>query len=141
PDKFGLASLTGALMNEGTENFTAEEFERELQKLGSSIGVSAGTENVFVTMQSLERNLDATLDLLQERLFRSRFTQEDLDRLRQQQIEGLQADMQQPAPSPPTTGRACCTAPNIPLPRRAPAASKRCRASPWTTSRHSAAAA
>lgn len=97
PDKYGLAALTSYMMNEGTENYTAEEFERELLKLGSSISVSSGTENFLVSMQSLERNFDATLALLEERLFRSRLTQEDLDRLRQQQIEGLQADMQQPA--------------------------------------------
>lgn len=97
PDEYGLAALTGAMMNEGTENFSAEEFEKELQKLGSAISVSAGTENFFISVQSLQRNLDATLALLEERLFRTRFTQEDFDRLRQQQIEGLQADMQQPS--------------------------------------------
>lgn len=96
-NKFGLSAITAAMMNEGTENFTAEDFEKELQKLGSNISVSAGTENMFVSVQSLLRNLDATLALLDERLFRSKFTQEDLQRLLQQQIEGLQAELQQPS--------------------------------------------
>jgi zinc protease len=96
PEQYGLASLTAALMNEGTQNYSAEQFEIELQKLGSSISVSAGPENTVITMTSLLDNLDATLKLLDERLFRSSFTQADLDRVRQQYIEAIQADKEQP---------------------------------------------
>ncbi len=95
--KEGLASLTAAMMNEGTENFTAEEFEKELDKLGSSIGVGGGNETMSISMSSLERNFDATLALLEERLFRSEFTEMDLARLRQQQIESLEANKQEPS--------------------------------------------
>src|SRR5690606_10855003 len=95
--KYGLASLTAALMNEGTDNYSAEEFEIELQKLGSRIGVSSGNEATVITVQSLLRNVDATLALLEERLFRSAFTQADLDRLRQQYIESLEAEKEQPS--------------------------------------------
>jgi zinc protease len=97
PNQSGITALTAAMMNEGTANYSAEDFEKELQKLGSSINVSGGNENMVISMQSLLRNLDATLALLEERLFHYRLTQEDLDRLRQQQIESLQADMQQPS--------------------------------------------
>ena len=97
PEKYGLASLTAAMMDEGTENYSAEEFEIELQKLGSSIGVGAGNESFTISVQSLLRNLDPTLALLEERLFRSAFTEEDLQRLRQQFIEGLEAEKEQPA--------------------------------------------
>jgi len=95
--KEGLASLTAAMKNEGTENFTAEEFEKELDKLGSSIGVGGGNETMSISMSSLERNFDATLALLEERLFRSEFTEMDLARLRQQQIESLEANKQEPS--------------------------------------------
>jgi zinc protease len=97
PAKYGLASLTAAMMNEGTENYSAEQFEIELQKLGSSINVSAGSEATTIGVQTLLRNLDPTLALLEERLFRSAFTQADLDRLRQQYIESLQAEKEQPS--------------------------------------------
>jgi zinc protease len=97
PARYGLASLTAAMMNEGTENFSAEEFEMELQKLGSRIGVGSGNETTTITLQTLQRNLDPTLALLEERLFRSAFTQADLDRLRQQYIESLEAEKEQPS--------------------------------------------
>ncbi|MES2624413.1 MAG: pitrilysin family protein [Pseudomonadota bacterium] len=97
PAKFGLASLTSLMMNEGTENFTAEQFEIELQKLGSNVSVSSSAEDTTVSMQTLLTNLDPTLALLEERLFRSKFTEEDLERLRQQQIESLEAAKEQPS--------------------------------------------
>ena len=97
PDQYGIASLTAQMMNEGTENYSAEEFENELDKLGSSINVSSGNDSFTITMQSLQRNVDATLTLLEERLFRPDFTQADLDRLRQQQIESLEAAKEEPA--------------------------------------------
>jgi zinc protease len=97
PSQYGLAQLTAAMMNEGTENYSAEDFEKELDKLGSVIGVGAGNETFTINVQSLERNLDATLALLEERLFRSEFTQADLDRLKQQTIEGLESEKDEPA--------------------------------------------
>lgn len=97
PEKYGLASLSADMMNEGTERFSAEEFEIELDKLGSNISVSAGTLGTTISMRSLSRNLDATLALLEERLFSSVFTEDDLTRLRQQTIESIEADKEQPS--------------------------------------------
>ncbi len=97
PEQYGLAQLTADMMNEGTENYSAEQFEKELDKLGSVIGVGAGNESFSINVQSLERNLDATLALLEERLFRSKFTQEDLDRIKQQSIESLESEKEDPA--------------------------------------------
>ncbi len=96
PENYGLARLTAAMLNEGTEQLSAEQFEVELQKLGSRISVSAARERMTVTVNSLSRNLDATLALLEQRLLTPAFTQENLDRLRRQQIESLQASREQP---------------------------------------------
>lgn len=97
PEQFGLAALASQMMNEGTETHSAEEFEKELDKLGSTINVGAGNETTTVNMQTLAGNLDATLALLDERLFHSAYTQEDLERLRQQAIESIQAEQEEPS--------------------------------------------
>ncbi|MDG2090353.1 MAG: pitrilysin family protein [Gammaproteobacteria bacterium] len=97
PEKYGLASLTADMMNENTGNFTSEAFEIELDKLGSSISVTAGSQGTTISMRSLSRNLDATLELLEERLFSSVFTEDDLIRLRQQTIESIEADKEEPS--------------------------------------------
>ncbi len=96
-DQYGLASLSANMMNEGTSNYSAEEFEIELDKLGSDISVSPGSEAFSIRVRSLTKNLDATVELLKERLFFSVFTDEDLTRLRQQQIESIEAEKEQPS--------------------------------------------
>lgn len=97
PGQFGLADLTATLMNEGTEKLSAERFEVELQKLGSQIYVAADTNHTFITMNSLRDQLDNTLALLQQRLYESRFTEADFARLKQQQIESIKAEKEQPS--------------------------------------------
>lgn len=97
PEKYGLASLTAEMMNEATENFTSEEFEIELDKLGSSITVSAGRQATNISVRSLTRNLDETIELLEERLFASVFSEDDLIRLRQQTIESIEAEKEEPS--------------------------------------------
>jgi zinc protease len=96
PSKAGIASLTASLMNEDTENFTAEEISNQLEKLGSSISISSGPENMTVSVQSLVKNIDATLKLLEERLYRPKFAQDDFDRLKKQQLEGIASQNTQP---------------------------------------------
>jgi zinc protease len=97
PTQFGLANLTAMMLNEGTENYSAEQFEIELQKLGSNVSVSSSSDETTIFVQTLLRNLDPTLALLEERLFHSVFTAEDLERLRQQQIESLEAAKEEPS--------------------------------------------
>ncbi|MBD0257114.1 MAG: insulinase family protein, partial [Cytophagales bacterium] len=96
PAKAGIAALTANLMNEDTEKYTAEEMTNALEKLGSSISVNAGGDNLTVSVQSLTKNLDATLALLGERMLRPKFSQEDFDRLKKQQLEGIANQATQP---------------------------------------------
>jgi len=96
PTKSGLASLTASMMNESTENFTSEEIAEELEKLGSSINIFAGNTSTSVSMQSLKKNVSATLKLMEEKLLRPKFTQEDFDRVKKQQLEAVKAQEKQP---------------------------------------------
>lgn len=96
PGKSGLGSLTAALLNEATEDHSAPEMAAELEKLGSSISISSGEQSTVVSLWSLTKNLAPTLDLLEEKLFRSAFAQEDFERLKKQAIESTKAREQQP---------------------------------------------
>ncbi len=96
PGKAGIAALTASLMNEDTENYTSEAFSSELDKLGSSIRIMSGSEDTYIVVQSLKKNLDKTLALLEERMFRPKFAQDDFDRLKKQQLEGIANQSTQP---------------------------------------------
>ena len=97
PDKSGLAVLTASLMNESTENYTSEQIQEELRKIGSSIGVYATNSQTTINVNTLKKNLGKTMELLEEVLYRPKFSEEDYDRLKKQQLEGLKSNEKDPA--------------------------------------------
>jgi zinc protease len=95
PKKCGLAEMTAALMNEGTQNYTTEQISAELEKLGSTISVSGDKKETSIMVSALTKNLDATLKLLEEKLLRPRFDAEDFKRVKKQYIESLVSEKKQ----------------------------------------------
>lgn len=95
--KVGLARMFGLMMNEDTKNFTAEQMQVELQKIGSSVNVSSGTDVITFNVQTLKKNLDRTLNLLEERMLNPKFTQEAFARIQKQTVEGFKQRKSQPA--------------------------------------------
>ncbi len=95
--KNGTANLFAAMMNEDTKNYSAEAFNMALEQLGSSISIYAGDDNIGVQVRSLAKNLDKTIALLEERLLRPQFNQEDFDRNKKRVSEQVKNALNQPA--------------------------------------------
>ncbi|MFN4312750.1 MAG: M16 family metallopeptidase [Chitinophagaceae bacterium] len=95
--KAGLPSLFASMMNQDTRNYTAEEMSRELQKLGSSVNVFDGMDDITFQVQSQVKNLDATLRLLEERMFRPKFNQDDFNRIVKQSLESFKIAKTEPS--------------------------------------------
>ncbi len=95
--KIGLAGMVASMLNEDTKKYTAEQMSVELQKLGSSISVSNDLNSISFNVQCLKKNVDKTLELLQERMLAPNFTQESFDRLQKQSLEGFKQAKSQPA--------------------------------------------
>lgn len=89
PDKAGLASLFTAMMEEDTRDRSAEAFSVELDKLGSSIDFSAGNDAISVNVRSLKKNFHKTIELLEERLLRPKFTEEAFETNKKRTIENI----------------------------------------------------
>ncbi|MFC7670299.1 M16 family metallopeptidase [Hymenobacter humi] len=68
PGKAGIAQLTASMLNEGSEKYTGEQFSAAVDKLGSRVSVSADDNETIVSVQSLAKNLPATMALLEQRL-------------------------------------------------------------------------
>jgi zinc protease len=94
--KEGLASLTAAMMMEGTQLRGMEKIEAELDKLGSRINFGSGNYTTTVTISALEKNLQPTLAIVREMLFQPAFNPADFERLKKQTIEGLIYEHQKP---------------------------------------------
>lgn len=95
--KVGLARMFAMMMNEDTKNYTAEQMQVELQKLGSSVSVNSGTDVITFSVQTLKKNLDRTLVLLEERMLNPKFTQQAFARIQKQTVEGFKQRKSQPS--------------------------------------------
>ncbi|MDT8321538.1 MAG: pitrilysin family protein [Xanthomonadales bacterium] len=89
PAKAGLASLTAAMMSEATKNRSAAEFSEALERIGASLGVSAGEYETSVSLNVLSKHLDEGLALMMERLLKPAFLAEDFERVKSQRMESL----------------------------------------------------
>ncbi len=87
--RVGMANLFASMMEEDTKFHTDEEISIMLEKLGSSISFNTELDETVVNVRCLKKNLQATLNLLEERLLHPKFTQESFDRLKNQTIEGI----------------------------------------------------
>ncbi len=90
-DKYpiGTANLTAAMMNEGTEKWTTEEVSAELSKLGSVINFSSNNTGTRVFVRSHKDRLDQTIAVLEEKLLKPRFSEEDYKRVKKQMLENI----------------------------------------------------
>ncbi len=95
--KIGLARIFAAMMNEDTKNYTGEQMQAELQKIGSSVSVNSSFDGITFRVQTLKKNLDKTLTLLEQRLLNPKFTQEAFSRIQKQTVEGFKQMKSQPA--------------------------------------------
>jgi zinc protease len=95
--KAGLPNIVAQMLNDETQSFTAEQMNSALEKIGSSIDVSATSNATVFSVLSITKNLDETLALLKERLLHPKFTQEALDRIKTQDLQSIQIAKTQPA--------------------------------------------
>ncbi|WP_086983116.1 M16 family metallopeptidase [Vibrio aphrogenes] len=93
----GLAGLTAQMLQEGTTLHTSEQLQQQLDKLGSSVSVSAGGYHASLVITSLTKNLEATLKVADEMLFKPAFQQSDFMRIKNQTIQGIIYSHQQPS--------------------------------------------
>ncbi|MEM9023208.1 MAG: pitrilysin family protein, partial [Bacteroidota bacterium] len=85
----GTANLTASMMAEGSEKYTAEEFSAKLDLLGASVSVNSGRETVTIFVDVPSKNVDPTMELLQDGLFNPKFAEEDFKRVKKQVLESV----------------------------------------------------
>ncbi len=91
-DKLGLTSLTAGLLNDATVKRSVEDISNELAKMGSNYSWSAGDNYTTLSIRSLTKDLDKTIELAVDSLLNPRFDPQDFDRIRSNTFEGIKAD-------------------------------------------------
>jgi zinc protease len=85
----GVASLTAAMMNEGTRTRDGEALSNALQLLGTSVTVNIAGETGSIGFQCTTSKFPQALDILADILVNPAFPGEALERLRAQRLVAL----------------------------------------------------
>jgi zinc protease len=88
-ERTGLASVTAAMMSEGTRTRDGEGLSNALQLLGTSVSTSVGSESGSISFVSTTGKFGQTMDLMADMLLNSTFPAEALERLRAQRLVAL----------------------------------------------------
>ena len=96
-DKLGLAGLTGSVIRSGgTETLTPEKLDAELEFMASGVESGIGNEMGTVSLTTLARNLDRTLELFVDVMRRPAFREDRVALARNRTIEGLRRQNDDP---------------------------------------------
>lgn len=89
PRLSGLASLSAALMTQGTRHHSAPELAAAAEALGGSLDSDAGWNQSLVSMTVTTPKLDAALALIAEVVREPVFAAEEIERIRTQTLDSL----------------------------------------------------
>lgn len=87
--KFGLASLTAAMLDEGAGARDALELADAIDYLGASLGTGAGFDASSVTLYTPVERLGDALAIMADVAIRPTFAEKELERLRKERLTSL----------------------------------------------------
>ena len=95
---YGIASLTAAMLDQGTRRHNQDEFAELSEQLGINLNASAYRDMFVVSLRTLsdEKHVVPAVLLMQEMLSQPTFPQASLERTKAQYIVGLQKAQEDP---------------------------------------------
>jgi zinc protease len=95
--KSGLASLTARMMTEGTAKRSALAVAEAAESLGSTLEQSAGRDYVRLGLMTAREDFDQGLELLAEVVQKPAFAKKELERVRAEWLDSIEAERQSPS--------------------------------------------
>lgn len=89
PKTSGLENLTLLTATESSANFPREVMRKELSKMGSSLGASAGFDYSVVSLAATRESFPASWDIFVDSILKPTFNQADLDIVKSRVLTGL----------------------------------------------------
>ncbi len=96
PGKRGATNLMAGLLEEGSGDMTAQEFQAAREALAARFSYRAYDDTLSISARFLTENRDEALGLLRQSLVSPSFDQDALDRVRAQVITGIGSDAKDP---------------------------------------------
>jgi zinc protease len=95
-DKIGVSNLLTGLMTKGTATKTPEELENAIETLGASINAAATKEAIIIYGNTLAKNYDKTMALVEEIILQPRWDQAEFELLKQSVLSQIERQMADP---------------------------------------------
>jgi len=95
-NKNGVANLMTDIMMEGTANKTPEELEEEIEMLGANINMYTTNESIVIRGNTLVRNFEKTMALVEEILLEPRWDEEEFTRIKTKTINDIKRSESNP---------------------------------------------
>lgn len=88
-DKIGVSTMLAELMTKGTKNKTPEQLENAIESLGATIRAYATDESIFISGNTLAKNYNATIALVQEIVLQPRWDAKEFDLIKQSTLSQI----------------------------------------------------
>ena len=95
--KFGVASLTAAMLDEGAANRSSLEIADAIDFLGADLDAAAGIDQTTVMLHVPVARLEASLPIMADVALRPSFPPGDLERLRRERLTSILQARDDPA--------------------------------------------
>lgn len=95
-NKNGVANLMSDILMEGTANKTPAELEEAIDLLGANISMYTTNESIVIRGNTLKRNFDETMALVQEMLLEPRWDEDELERIKTSTINNIKRNQANP---------------------------------------------
>ena len=96
PGRFGIASLTSAMLTRGAGSRSAAEIEAEIFSLGANVSASSGIDSTSLQLNVNTGQFSRALGLMADLAERPTFPAEELERLRQERLATLRFAREDP---------------------------------------------
>lgn len=95
-EKIGVSNLLASLMTQGTDTKTPEELENAIESLGATINTVATKEAIMIYGNTLAKNYDKTMSLIEEILLQPRWDEKEFELQKQSVLSQIERQKANP---------------------------------------------
>jgi len=92
----GIADMTADLLTKGTKTRTAPEIAEAVEALGGELASGASWDSSIVTVNVMSSKINAATEILADVVRNPTFKDEEIERLREQNLDNLRVSLRQP---------------------------------------------
>lgn len=95
-NKGAIPSFTASMLNKGTTTRTRQQIKDEFDRLNARVSIGGGANQVIVSIETIKDNLPDVIKIVADIMKNPKFAPEELEKLRQEEITGIESQRSEP---------------------------------------------